>query len=419
MVLLFIYLVFSSVIWFLISLSALFFKKGRERLFNERKIYKTALKNLKEKRQNKQVIIMHAASAGEFEQLKPILPLIDREKYLIVQTFSSPTIYRKEYSSDLFDVVMYHPLDSITKAFSFFKKIKPDLYILNRHDLWPAHLFVAKILGIKSVLINANMHERSGRYKFPVRSLNRWMFESLTLILCGSKRIKDGIYKLAPNAKVEIIGESRFDQVIERSKKNLKNHFDEKINDKDNIVLGSIIQSDYDVLFKGIKKLKDNNRSFRVIAVPHEVADKDVVILEDKLKVYGFSFHRYSESKLTNNSDVIIVDSVGILAELYVYAHCAYVGAGFGAGVHNVIEPAVYGVPTFFGPNYQILDEAVAMVEKSIATVVNNENDVYTYLKKLEDSSQKREITERTENFVKSVNASSEKILNRILDLVK
>lgn len=414
------YSLISPIIWFLPFPIALLFKKARERLLQERAIWKKAVNKLKENSANKKVIVFHAASAGEFEQLKPLLPLIDRDNYFIFQTFSSPTVYRKECNSELFDAVSYHPLDSFLFAFQFFKKIKPAAYVLNRHDLWPAHLFAAKLIGVKSILINANMHEKSGRYFFPFRPLNRWMFESLNLILCGSQRIENGLKRLAPKANVIIAGETRFDQVIQRKENNLHNHFEGNVLEFKNIVLGSIIPSDYDVLFKGIRdfinKSESHNENFKIIAVPHEVADKDIKQLESKLMEFDFTFHRYSNNRSFNNSDVLIIDTVGILAELYYYAYCAYVGAGFGAGVHNVIEPAVYGVPTFFGPNIHILDEAVAMYQQNVATMINSDTDVFNFLTKIKNKENYLKLKDETLEFVNNTASSAQSIIDKVLE---
>lgn len=416
------YSLISPIIWLIIIPLAFLTKKGRERLLSERAIRRDAFAKLKQKREDKSVVIFHAASAGEFEQLKPILPLVDKKKIFIFQTFASPTIYRKEAGSDLFDTVCYHPVDSFISALLFFKRVKPDLYVLNRHDLWPAHLFAAKILGIKTVLINANMHEKSGRYFFLFRPLNRWMFNSLSLILCGSERIKSGVLKLASKAKVEISGESRFDQVLRRKESNKKDHFKDDIMNKRNIVLGSIIPSDYDVVFGGIRsylnEVEGDDNSIRVIAVPHEVGDNDISLLEECLNKFDFTHHRYSDTKKCNDSDVVIINAVGILPELYAYANVAYVGAGFGAGVHNVIEPAVYGVPTFFGPNFHILDEAVEMKSRNVGTVISSVDDVSNFLKLMSIDDKYKSLSEETSDFVKSVAASSQKIVNRIVEQI-
>ena len=105
--------------------------------------------------------MFHAASAGEFEQIKPILKYINKKNYFIIQTFTSPTIFIKEKDNDLFDVCCYHPYDFLWSSFRFFYSIRPDFYIVTRHDVWPTHLFVLKNLNIASFYINANLHKKS------------------------------------------------------------------------------------------------------------------------------------------------------------------------------------------------------------------------------------------------------------------
>ena len=100
------------------------------------------------------ILIFHAASSGEYEQLKPILKRINREKYFIIQSFTSPTIYNKESKSNLFDVCCYHPYDIWWKSYSFFKRIKPDIYCITRHDIWPIHLFMLNFFKIEVPLFN-------------------------------------------------------------------------------------------------------------------------------------------------------------------------------------------------------------------------------------------------------------------------
>ena len=415
MIQIFIYSLLSPIIWSLLVPILLLTKKGRTRILVEGGIRQNAYSKIKNSRGDRELVIFHAASAGEFEQLKPILALIDRSRFFVFQTFTSPTIYTKEYNTKLADAVCYHPVDSIISALLFFLKLKPKLYVLNRHDLWPAHLFAAKILAVDTVLINANMHEKSNRTRFFFRSINRWMFESFSLILCGSKRISDGIHKFAPASNITVNGESRFDQVLSRKNRNKKDHFNGDIMDRKNIVLGSIIPSDYDILFSGIRKFLDSNKSKeRLIVVPHEVAEKDLSILESKLEEFGFSYHRYSENRTTGDSDAIIIDNVGMLADLYIYAHTAYVGAGFGAGVHSVIEPAAYGVPTFFGPNIHILDEAIAMAKIGAGVVVENSDDVAMFLREM--SEDKKYLALR-DSIIKFVNGSKKVSLGIVEEL--
>ncbi|MDZ7605341.1 MAG: glycosyltransferase N-terminal domain-containing protein [Cyclobacteriaceae bacterium] len=164
----FIYLFISPFLWGAASLLTLLFPKMRERTLAQRAIYRKGIEKLKEL-SHKPILLFHAASTGEFEQLKPLLPLIDKDKYTVIVTFFSATVYRKEKNSTLFDMCFYHPLDSLISAVHFFSRIKPTAYIVNRHDLWPSHLWVAKLFGIKTIFINANVHESSKRNLFSKR----------------------------------------------------------------------------------------------------------------------------------------------------------------------------------------------------------------------------------------------------------
>lgn len=383
-----IYLFLSPFIWGAASFVALFSRKGRERLLFEKSIRKAAYKKVKNSRANKKVILFHAASGGEFEQLKPLLPQIDRGKFFILQTVFSATIFRKEKESNLFDTICYHPLDSVFRAFIFLIKMKPGIYVVNRHDIWPAHLFVANLLKIETVLINANVHEESKRQLFFLKSFNKALFGKFSKIASGSNRLQSAILEMNSKSIVEVTGDTRFDQVRIRALNNKYNHFTDLLN-REKIVLGSIIPSDYSIVFGGIKAHWGNNCGLdfgeHIIAVPHEVDDADLKILEKELDKLGLSYKRLSVDKTLSEHDVTIADSVGILAELYGYAKLSYVGAGFGAGVHSVIEPAVYHTPVSFGPNISLLDEAVEMVEMGFGTVVKDSSDFKRFLE-LSDS---------------------------------
>ena len=116
-----------------------------------------AYKHINKNKGNKELIIFHAASAGEFEQLKPILSKVNRDKYYILQTFFSPTVYNAEHQNSLFDSCCYHPFDLPFSALIFFYHFKPKKYIITRHDLWPHHIIISNLLQIQSILINANL----------------------------------------------------------------------------------------------------------------------------------------------------------------------------------------------------------------------------------------------------------------------
>ena len=415
------YVVLSPAIWLLAIPLLLLTRKGRLRVRETRPLYRAALRKLRERRDARPVLLFHAASAGEFEQLKPLLRRLDRNAYFVFQTFFSPTICVRERGSDLFDACCYHPLDSFVSAFVFFLRVRPSVYVLNRHDLWPAHIAAARLLGIRTAVINANLHDRSLRLLPLLRSFNRAMFGMVDLVTCGSARLERNIRSLAPGARIEVVGETRFEQVVGRAAANRRDHFDGPVMDRRNIILGSIIPSDHDVVFGGIRAWWGDSDGVstgrRIIAVPHDVAEGDVARLESVMDRYGFSHHRHSRDQAAGDGDAVIVDRVGILADLYAYGYAAYVGAGFGAGTHSVIEPAAYGIPVFFGPNIHILDEAVAMKERGIGTVVGSAGEVAAFLRSLDDPERYRSLCAATEAFIKETGCASARICELLAGL--
>lgn len=413
----YIYLIISPVLWGFAFLISFIFPKMRERTLAQYSIYKVGISKLKANRQ-KPTLLFHAASTGEFEQLKPLLLLVDREQNTVVVTFFSATAYRKEKHSTLFDICLYHPLDSLFSAFLFFMKIRPLAYVVNRHDLWPSHLWAARTLGIRTVYINANIHESSKRNLALLKGFNKMLLGQFDLILTGSERLRQNIRGINGEVPVKITGDSRFDQVFARMERNPKNHFSR--NPYLNIVLGSVIPSDYPVVLGGIRMLWETKNGHQMgqqlIVVPHEVTKKDIDELAGSLEKHGFSYALYSQTKELGTCDAMIIDCVGILAELYSYGFCAYVGAGFGAGVHSVIEPAVYSIPVAYGPNISLLDEAVEMAGLGIGTVVRTKEDFADFLLMSEKDPALH--TERSKEFIESKKGASMRIAASIDEVI-
>ena len=204
-----IYLLLSPLVILLILLLSIFNQKIRKNFINGFTTRRKAKKYLDENSSGKDIIITHAASAGEFEQLKPVLRKIDKDKYFVVQTFLSPTIYENESNNNLFDVSCYHPLDFPWSAFLFLNSFKPKIYLTTRHDIWPHHLVIAKSLNIKCYLINANLYDNSKRLYPMLKSFNKFIFNKFDKILTGSIQLKETLSKIVSNDKVIITGDSR------------------------------------------------------------------------------------------------------------------------------------------------------------------------------------------------------------------
>jgi len=380
------YWLLSPILWILLPFFAIFTPKLRHHWTNQKSTWHLAVKRKKEKGTGRQVVLFHAASTGEFEQLKPVLKKVDRSRYFILLTFFSPTIFNIEKNTRLADAVCYHPFDFPWSALVFFRKFDIQHYIITRNDIWPTHLFIANQLGINTILINANLyrdlHQNS---RFMIYFLKQ-IFDYFNLILTGSERLQSNMLNLVSQKKVLVTGDSRLDRLLEVKSENNSHLLPECFVSSQTLILGSIIPSDFPIIFEGFKEYYPNGnqsleqKDHRIIIVPHEINTSELSIIENKLSDLGLLWTYYSEKEKLNESQVVIINKIGILANLYKYSDLAYVGAGFGAGVHSVIEPAVYNNVVSFGPNYQIVDMAVTLVEDELASVIKNPEDFVQFL---------------------------------------
>ena len=415
------YLVLMPVLCVVTLLAGAFNKKVRTRLLQQGAARRKALAKVRRDRGSRTLILFHAASAGEFEQLKPVLARIDRDRYFILQTFYSPTIFSEEQDSDYFDAVCYQPFDFPWAVNRFFRDFAPRTYVITRHDIWPNHVFFARRMGIRVHLINANMYESSARLKWPVLGFNKWLFGNFDMIMTGSESLRTNLSGLVAPEQVVVTGDTRFDRIVERKAEHKEMHLPEEMLETENIILGSISGSDHDVVFGGLAMRYEEGdaslkeRGHRLIIVPHEVDERELASIEQRCEKIGLTVQRYSDLNGGLVSRTVLVDTVGILADLYAYAKLAYVGGGFGAGVHSVTEPAVYGVVVSFGSSISILDEAVALYESRIGSMVRSPEEFSEFLSLLSKADELRALSSRTLEFVEQSRGAADRVLSTIL----
>jgi len=383
MILYIIYLICSPIIWFAVIISTIFNSKIRSNYFFSYKSLTKARQYLKNN--NKEILLFHAASAGEFEQMKPLLRLIDREKYIIIQSFTSSSIYNNVKENNLFDIKCYQPIDFIWASYIHFKSINPSKYIITRHDLWPHHIMIAKILGVEIYFINANIHKNSIWYHNFMIPLTKYLFNQIKHIHVPSNRILNNLQnkKIYQNS-VSVSPDSRIAQVQFRSQNNTIN-FPQSINKKNTVIFGSIDSQDEDIIIstlnslygKNKKNIKKTNQYY--LLVPHEPTHHNLNLLYQKLHKINLEYSLLDFNQ-TNFHNIIIVNQVGILADLYKIAHIAYVGGGFTRGVHSVLEPAVYNCKIAFGPNIEMLDEAQHLIKHNQASLIYSAFDLINFL---------------------------------------
>jgi len=419
----FIYFLFSPLFFLVIYTGALFNKKIFKHLKIQKKLFEELIKKINNiDRMKIKVLIFHAASAGEFEQLKPILKNINRKKYFTIQTFTSPTIYEKERNNELFDFSCYHPYDLWWKSFSFFYKIKPDIYIITRHDIWPWHILFASIFKSKIFYINANIHLKSIWLNILVKPFSKFIFKHITKCLVPSDNIAILAKKIIQEDKIIITGDTRFDQIINRYEKNKnKKYLPDDFLKSFNIIFGSYDSYDEKLILSSIFTNYPNGSAYlkeinhKILLVPHEINKQNINKTFNKLHEKNFKPILFSNiNNWDDTYNVLIIDKVGILADLYKYASLAYVGSGFSRGVHSVIEPAIHSCVVSFGPNIEILDEAKYIYQQGLGFMIQNQGDMNNFLKLYKTQDKINKLSKEIKNYILTNKNISEKVLQII-----
>lgn len=344
-------------------------------------------------------IWMHCASLGEFEQGRPLLEKIKEQYPLqkIVLTFFSPSGFEtmKHYKGA--DYIFYLPMDSKSNASKFIDAINPSLVLWVKYEFWFYYLTTLKAKHIPILMVSGLFREGQPFFKW-YGTIWRQMLNSFTHFFLQNQESIALLNTVGISQNVRIAGDTRFDRVIEIAAQFepmpliaafCGNH---KV-----MVAGSTWEEDEEELVHFVKK----NPAIKFILAPHEIdADNLKSVKTAFPSAILFSEWKALEEQATNNqvtteANVLIIDNIGMLSRLYHYAHITYVGGGFDAGgIHNVLEPAVFGKPVIFGPVYQKFSEAVDMVECgagiSIATALELEevlNKLWSDQKLLEQKS--------------------------------
>ena len=315
----------------------------------------------------------HAASHGEFEQARPIIEGLKEisPDTIIVVSFFSPSGYERCHHPDI-DFKFYLPLDFPWAMNQLLRILKPHRVIFASYDIWPNLIWACRRRGIPTVLFAARVVPGSTKQWPLLKGFYRNIYRSMHAIYTVSEGDGERLQAILGSdsgTRVKILGNPRYDRVMERRKNNSSNGQ----NRDRTLVLGSVHAADENVIAAPVIELLQGDGRFRVLWAPHDPEPEIVASLGQRLGVAGIAWAPYSSNRgHFKGSQVLIVDGVGYLAELYYRGAVAYVGGGFGSNVHNVMEPAMAGIPVLFGPRYNRSDEAEQLVAAGGGTVVAN-----------------------------------------------
>ncbi|GHT75385.1 3-deoxy-D-manno-octulosonic acid transferase [Bacteroidia bacterium] len=357
-------------------------------------------------------IWFHAASLGEFEQGRPLIEKIKKEKpeYKILLTFFSPSGYevRKNYSQA--DVVCYLPFDLKRNVRKFLSLVNPEMAIFIKYEFWRNYLTLLKKRNIPTFIISAIFRPNQIFFRPYGRNYRKVLknYEHLFVQDENSKKLlaKYGVHN------VSITGDTRFDraQEIYEQRKNLPliEAFVQSAEKEESMVLvaGSTWPKDEDLILPYFNE----HAEIKLILAPHELHGNHVQEIRSHLKR---SVVLYSQANETNikEADCLIIDCYGILSSIYRYGKIAYIGGGFGNGIHNVLEAAVYGVPVLFGPNFHRFKEAQDLITAGGGISISNADQFNSRINELTAYSHLLlETGEKAGKFVQEHTGATDKI---------
>lgn len=303
----------------------------------------------------------HASSLGEFEQGRPLIEsLKEKQKNLkVILTFFSPSGYeiRKNYSGA--DIICYLPLDTPYNARRFVKLVKPKWTFFIKYEYWYNFLKQVKNSQSKLYLVSGIFRENQLFFK----SYGKWYKNILKNFdhLFVQNENSATLLKQAGMNNYTIAGDSRFDRVVQIANQSKSIEVAETFaSDSMVIVCGSTWEPDEVNLINYLHQSKTEN--LKLIIAPHEIHPSHIQQIIDKIEVPYALFSKAEKANL-KQCRMLIIDNIGMLSSIYKYGQIAYIGGGFGAGIHNTLEAAVYGVPVIFGPNHKKFQEAVGLLE--------------------------------------------------------
>ena len=319
------------------------------------------------------VIWFHAASLGEFEQARPIIEELKKEydEYKILVTFFSPSGYEVRKNYNLTDVICYLPLDSRSNAKIFLNIVNPKFAIFIKYEFWPNLLNELKSKEIPTILVAGILREKQLFFKsyggFMRKSLQA--FHHFFVQDENSKKLLNSINF----ENVSIAGDTRFDRVSKiLEQDNSLDFIDEFKNNQYTIVAGSTWQDDEELLVNYINNNASEDEKF--IIAPHNIKQEAILELQKSIHKKTVLFSGKFDKNL-KEYQVFIIDTIGILTKIYAAADLGYVGGGLKTGLHNILEPATFGIPVVIGNKYEKFKEAVDLVKIGGCISIKNQEE--------------------------------------------
>ena len=366
----------------IVRVVALWNNKAKQWVEGRRDIFEDIARKINK---DDKVIWLHVASLGEFEQGRPIIEQIRKEhpEYKILLTFFSPSGYeiRKNYEGA--DYIFYLPIDTPLNVKRFLDIAHPEIAIFVKYEFWLNYLYELKARNIRTFVISAIFRADSVFFKW-YGSRWRQALDSYEQIFVQNEESQALLHRIGFD-NVIIAGDTRFDRVAAIAKAAKKIDIVERFKaDSRLFVAGSTWGPDEDIL----QELINSNPDIKFVIAPHEMNEARINKIIEATKGGAIRYTKCNAQTSFDNTQVLILDTVGILSSVYGYALWSYIGGGFGVGIHNTLEAATFALPIAFGPNYKKFKEARDMVALGVATKVESAEELQRWFTPLRDNEQ-------------------------------
>lgn len=407
----FVIFLYSSII----RLISPFHRKARLMVRGHRGVYKKLKKEIDPA---SKYIWLHAASLGEFEQGRPIIERI-KEKYptyKILLTFFSPSGYEVRKDYPLADIVCYLPFDTTRNVKRFLKLSNPHLAIFIKYEFWYNYINRLHKLNIPTYMVSAIFRPKQFFFRWYGKPWQK-MLNYYSCICVQDENSKLLLSNININ-NVEVCGDTRFDRVLEIKKQSKSIDIADKFTKQADgsksltLVAGSSWPKDEDILIDFF----NNNKELKLIIAPHEVHEAHLSYIESVLKRKSIRYSQCKDNVNIHEFDCLIIDAFGLLSSLYRYGEIAYVGGGFGVGIHNILEAAVYNIPVIFGPNFKKFREATQLIEEGGGYSIHNKESFYALMNEfIEYPDTLKSTGERAGNYV----IENAGVVNKVLQIIQ
>lgn len=382
-----------------VSAKAKLFYAGRKQLIQ------TIKEELKDN--NLSLFWMHCSSVGEFEQGLPVLELLKKQypTWKVVVTFFSPSGYEAVNHTSI-DYKYYLPIDTSQNAKQFVTAINPQLALFIKYEYWHHFLSELNKNNIPTFSVSSILRPTQTFFKW-YGGWNRKMLMQFTYFMVQDQPSLQLLKSIGLN-NAQVTGDTRFDRVLKIKEDTLRyeeiEHF---IKGKKVFIIGSLRPEDDDTIIPFIKA----HKSYVFIIAPHDINEKHMAKIEASVS----SVIRHSQLPTSDAKNVLIIDSIGKLSRLYRLADFAYVGGGFSDGIHNILEPAVYNIPVFFGnKHFKKYKEALDLVKLKSAFAISGSEELAQTLKKINNPQALSTISTTIENYIDLNRGAAQKVIDII-----